>query len=273
MRHSLFVTVVTAAALAIAVSAPAEEAALFPEPLHLTRSVTDPISGATHRIDEYYSGSRVIFIRGDRTTITDYATRLVIEIDRRAGTFSRTSFEAMARARQDLGPVAREVPARRSDSVGELRAVRASRRNVANRMAEVWIVEMPADRSDGLARIEVSIDPSTRISAAAVEVMAGARFPNRGGAIPAVVMEVAERSRQADGDRSSYALPVEQIVTWTIDDEEIRLVTRVDGIDSELPPAGLIVIPDGAREVDAHLVVMQRMLDELDSLPGLENDR
>lgn len=260
----------TAAALAIAVSASAGEAALFPEPLHLTRSITDPISGTTHRIDEYYGGNRVIVIRGDRTTITDYATQLIIEIDRRAGTFSRTSFEAIARAREDLGPIAREVKVGRNDSSGELRPVRAAPRNVANRMAETWVVEMPAGRFSGLTRVEVSIDRSIRISAAAAEVMAGARFPNRGGVISDVVMDV---SSPAESDRRSHALSVEQIVTWSIDGEELRLVTRVDRIDSELPSAELVAIPEGAREIEGDLVAMQRMHRELDSLPGVENRR
>ena len=49
---------------AIATAASAAET-LFPSPLHLTRRITDPLSGATSIVvEEYCSGNRVVTIQG-----------------------------------------------------------------------------------------------------------------------------------------------------------------------------------------------------------------
>ena len=88
-----------AALLLAALSLPALAAGpLFPAPLHLTRQVQDPISERTTVFDEYASGNRLISVRGSRTSIADYEKGELIEIDRDAGTYSVTRFDAIARA-------------------------------------------------------------------------------------------------------------------------------------------------------------------------------
>ena len=47
---------------------------IFSAPLHLTREVTDPISGRIDVIDEYCVGNRMVSVarKGERVSIADY---------------------------------------------------------------------------------------------------------------------------------------------------------------------------------------------------------
>src|SRR4051794_27842202 len=78
--------------------------ALFPTPLHITRQVHDSISGKTAVLEEYAYGNRLIAVRGAKTSIADYEKGELIEIDRDAGTYSVTRFDAVARANQIVNP-------------------------------------------------------------------------------------------------------------------------------------------------------------------------
>ncbi|HYC62645.1 MAG TPA: hypothetical protein VEK79_24050 [Thermoanaerobaculia bacterium] len=71
---------------------------LFRQPRHFTRRIDDPISGTARLIEEYCAGNQVVTISGDSVAIADYAKQELIEIDRAAGTYSITSFDAIARA-------------------------------------------------------------------------------------------------------------------------------------------------------------------------------
>src|SRR5256885_7970202 len=74
-------------------------AALFEQPLHVTRSIEEPLTGTTATIDEYYLGSRAVTVRGERTVIVDYDKREITEIGRANGTYPVTRFEQVAAAR------------------------------------------------------------------------------------------------------------------------------------------------------------------------------
>ena len=78
----------------------AAERVLFPEPLHITRELSDPVTDKTTVIDEYCHGNRVVSVSGRRTAIADYGKGEITEIDFAAGTYSITKFEQIARAHE-----------------------------------------------------------------------------------------------------------------------------------------------------------------------------
>ena len=82
----------------LSVPAAFASAPLFPTPLHITRQVHDSISGKTAVLDEYAYGNRLISIRGAQTSIADYEKNELTQIDRNAGTYSITRFDALAKA-------------------------------------------------------------------------------------------------------------------------------------------------------------------------------
>src|SRR5258708_10883545 len=92
-------TVVALLATSLVTSMISAATVLFPTPLHLTRTVEDPLSGTSSTIDEYYSANRVVTVRGDRTVIVDYERREVTEIDHANATYSVTTFDDVANAR------------------------------------------------------------------------------------------------------------------------------------------------------------------------------
>ena len=49
----------------------AAQAVLFPQPVHLTRQITDPFAAAPVVVEQYCYGNRVVTVRGARTTIAD----------------------------------------------------------------------------------------------------------------------------------------------------------------------------------------------------------
>src|SRR5881392_3584938 len=72
---------------------------LFPQPMHLTRVVDNPLrGGGSSVIEEFYIANRVISVSGDRTVIADYERNEMTEIDRAEGTYSVTTFAALADA-------------------------------------------------------------------------------------------------------------------------------------------------------------------------------
>ena len=83
---------------------------LFPVPLHLSRSVDDPLSRSTTTVDEYCVGNRIIAIHGDRTSIADYGKSELLEIDRGKGTYSITRFDELAKAWARNGDARRAAP-------------------------------------------------------------------------------------------------------------------------------------------------------------------
>ena len=71
----------------------AAEKPLFPSPLHITRELSNPVSGTTTVIDEYCQGNRVVAVSGQKTAIADYDKGVITEIDFAGGTYSVTKFE------------------------------------------------------------------------------------------------------------------------------------------------------------------------------------
>src|SRR5262249_19824386 len=177
-RMRLRSTIAIVIALALP-SAAVEAAALFTKPLHITRSIDEPLSGKTIVVEQYCFGSRVVTIRGDHTIIADYDHREITEIDRANATYSVTKFEEFAATRP-----ARQV--RKSDAVAVVREGSARR---GGRNVELFSVDDP-----GL-RMEIAVDASIDLSRDAFDVMIGAAYPASGGAEADLARGAARISR------------------------------------------------------------------------------
>jgi hypothetical protein len=147
---------------------------LFPEPRHFTRRIEDPISGTTSVREEYCAGNQVVTIDGDAVAIADYAKQQLIEIDRAAGTYSVTRFEAIARANPQ--------PRRKVSSA--------------------------AIKADDV-KVDIRVDPSVALSRNAVEVLIGAAYPNPRRPEHDAILG---RTRGLSADSATYALPIEQTI-------------------------------------------------------------
>ncbi len=239
---------------------------LFDEPLHLTRQVSDPISKTTSSVEEYCVGNRVISIRDSRTSIADYDKGELTEIDRAKGTYSVTSFDAIAWSL----PEASISSARKSGAAQAPELTDVGVRPVGNRGGRAFtaqIVEPNASR-----KVEIVVDQQLKLSREAVEVLVGAAFPLRRSAENEIAIAAAGRDRAAGktgpGPARDHALPLEQTVTWEIDGETLRVDNRVVRVGSELPAPDLIAIPPGAQLVESEIVLRKKMLEELDRLPS-----
>jgi hypothetical protein len=253
-------------ALSLPASAQAPARLLFDEPLHLTREVTDPISGTISKLDEYCAGNRVVSVRDSRTSIADYAAGTLTEIDRAKGTYSVTSFDAIARAL----PEVTSTPFSRSGNAQAAEISEAGIRTIGGRGGRAFtsrVVDMGGSRT-----IEVVIDDQLKLSREAVEVLLGAAFPLNGSKESDVALAAAARdnasARAGSGHRRDHSLPIEQTVTFESEGESLRMQSRVTRVGNELPPSELIAIPPGARLVESDIILRKRMLDEADRLPG-----
>lgn len=239
---------------------------LFDEPLHLTRQVTDPISGTTSSVEEYCAGNRVVSIREGRTSIADYDKSELVEIDRAKGTYSVTSFDAIARSLPD----APSASARKSGGAQIPELTDNGVRPVGNRGGRAF--EARIDDAQASRRVEVVVDQQMKVTREAVEVLVGAAFPLRRSIEGDIALAAAGRERGAGklGARlpRDHALPLEQTVTWTVDGDTLRVVNRIVRVGNELPPADLIAIPPGAQLVESEIVLRKKMLEELDRLPS-----
>jgi hypothetical protein len=204
----------------------AAERVLFPEALHITRELSDPVSRKTTVIDEYCHGNRVVSVSGRRTAIADYAKNELTEIDFAAGTYSITKFEEIARAHEKNGNGA--------EAIGDKRAVR------------------------------VSFDAQKKMSREAVEALMGIGYPNRPDPAAALVLDRSQRGISTNAAGPEYRLPLEHVVRVEVDGETLETRNIVKRIGGELPPLDLITIPPGAKLVESKTVAMQRLLEELD---------
>ncbi|MBI2215061.1 MAG: hypothetical protein HYU52_15540 [Acidobacteria bacterium] len=250
--------------LVTAAQAPARP--LFVEPLHLTRQLSDPISGTTSTLDEYCHGDRVVSIRDSRASIADYAKSTLTEIDHAKGTYSVTSFDAIARALPD----ASGASARTSATAQRPELTDVGVRPVGNRGGRAFQARI-AD-PQGSRTIDVVVDQQLKLTREAVEVLVGAAFPLRRSIEGDVAIAAAGRDRAAgksgSGLAGDHALPLEQTVTWEIDGETLRIENRIVRVGNELPPPDLIAIPPGAQLVESDIVLRKTMLEELDRLPS-----
>jgi hypothetical protein len=209
-------------------------AVLFPAPLHLTREVTDPITGGTSVIEEYCHGNRVVAVSGQRTAIAEHDQGVLTVIDFEAGTYSVTKFDDLAKAWAE--------PERTAAS--------------------------PAPA----APMQVKGDQRHLLSRDAVEVLLGLAYPARRDAgSDAAVASLRSKERRivsnaaaAGNEAADYALPLEQILQIDAGGETVEVRNTVVRIGSELAPAEVLTVPPGARLVESTAVGARRMLEELD---------
>lgn len=257
---------------------------LFPEPLHLTRAVEDPLSRETTVVEEFYLANRVISVAGDRTVIADYDRSEVIEIDRAEGTYSVTPFAAIAAAAtKPMHAIATQESEERwtiEKTVGAKTDARSARPNAE------FFSATPRQRGD-IRRMEVAVDRSVTLTRDALDVIIGAAYPNERPAEAEVYVRAAAAPRGGGRTQTTtnsttpaaerYALPVEESVTYDAGSTEIVRRTRVTRIGKETPVTALLTVPPGARLVESRRAQTRRMLDELDSIPSAgskpSNDR
>ncbi len=261
------------AVCAFALMGQTERKAIFSEPLHLVKEIEDPLSGVTMTVDEYFVGNRTIAINGDRVAISDYGEGTITEIDHAAGTYSIATFEAIAEARQLM----RVNTSRRLAAESLPRHEMVAPRKVAGRVAETFRTTFEEGE---LRRVEVSFDPQIELSREAIDVITGAAWPNEPGRAS---LAAAEMARKSDGSirtssagssaASRYRLPLAETLEFELDGERLELVTRTVRVDRDLPPSEQITIPADARKVEAHLIRIQKMSEELDRLPGTKEQR
>lgn len=249
-------------ALAAALVAPEARAAevLFPAPLHLTRTIDDPISKTRTVVEEYCYGNRVIAIRGPLTSIADYEKGELTQIDRDRGTYSVTTFETIAkgqRANANVDAVSKPEP-----KGTEMRA---------GKLADIFEARAADGASTRLIRVGVSREIA--LSRDALEVIIGSRYPNRRGEEHSIAIEAATPREKSGGIRAAsasnrdYALPLEQSVDYEIDGETLRLRNVVTRVGHELPPSELITPPPGATLVESEHGKLEDRLREVDTLP------
>ena len=240
---------------------------LFPQALHLTRTIETPFS-ATATVDEYLAGNRVVTVSEDRTVIADYDQQTVTEISRRAGTYSVTRFDELARAAQ-AERKGSAVSATSADGCDVTDSDRPAGRDRGN-----YTVARPA-KPAAIVEIQVGSDPSVQLSREAVEVLLGAAYPQRESLEANVALRAIER-RGGGGRRTqsaganaaqpeTLALPVEQAVTYSMGErDQVVVRNRVTRVGNELPPPDAITIPAGAKQVPSPAVETRRRLEELE---------
>ena len=253
-------------------SAPARAAApLFPEPQHLTRVVETPFAERS-TVDEYLIGNRVITVSADHTVIVDYDQQTVTQITPKAGTYSITRFDQLARAaqasRRGLSAAAPK-PAANDWDVRE--SIRPNGRDRGD-----YTIARPSKPSP-IVEVQVGVDPTILLSREAVEVLLGATYPNNESVESAVAMRAisrrnggAERRVQSQAASSAselLALPIEQAITYaTGDGEDVVVRNRVTRVGRELPPPEALAIPAGAKLIASPAVETQRRLEELEQV-------
>lgn len=242
----------------------AAQTALFPQPVHLTRQITDPFAAAPIVVEQFCYGNRVVTIRGARTTIADYERNELTEIDRDAATYSITSFEDVAKATAGPHTAATKATPKKKNWTVRAKAQRASR---LGRNADVY--ELSREDVMETETIEVSVDRSVELSPAAAEVVLGIAYPANKHADAEAVMNVARKKRDAVGTDSTsssdtVALPVEQITRIDVEGERLEMRDLVVHIDAALPEPALLAIPPNAKRIESRLTQRTRVLEELD---------
>ena len=240
---------------------------LFPRPLHLTRRIEDPVSHSTATVHEYCAGDQVITIGGEKIAIADHGRQELTEIDRAAGTYSVTTFAALAEASMALTPLA-------GGRVAPMTANR-ERWTVMPRSSDAFEIKFTVDAAGGPAKMDVTLDRNVQLSKAALEVLIGASFPHPRGDVHEAILNVASNATGGSGRRpiannvdASYALPIEQSVTFTLDGETITVKSTVIDVRAEVAPPGMVTIPPGARRIESNAVRLARELREADQLPN-----
>lgn len=271
------------ALLALGASAWCVEAApsraLFPNNLHLTRQVQDPLSGTAVTIEEYCSGNRMVAVSGDRTVVVDYDKQEITEIDRRAGTYSVSRFSDIASLATEAGGAS----SRKQSAAATSGAAPRERwkvtpqgvRGAAGRSVEQFEF---LDEGEVRRKVDVGIDRSVPLTREAVEVLIGAAYPNtpreehepvlRASAARAEGRGLAATdSTAATEDKPTYGLPVTQAFTFSDSGTELTFRSTITRVGAEAVPAEALLIPPGAKRVESPASAVRRQLRELDH-PG-----
>ncbi len=251
-------------------------APLFPQSLHLTRVVDAPSGGQQTVVEEYYFGSKVVSVVGQHTVIADYEKHEITDIDRAASTYSVTSFEDVAQSTSATQAGVRATKA----AAPEAWPLRSASRRGSVARAEYFESE-PVTKSE-LKKVEVGVDSSVRLSRDALEVMVGAAYPRSRTDAAEIVIRAAGShagagasrvASDATGGAETYALPVDQTVTYDLNGKSTELRNRVTRIANELPPADVLAIPNGAKLVESAAVQTRHVLEQLDAKPAPANNR
>lgn len=243
-----------------------EAAPLFPEPLHLRREIHDPISGTATTVDEYCSGNRIVTVQGSRVVIADYERNEMIEVDHSAATYSITAFTDLARAIASLP----QAVGTRAAETSEPRSV-GLRKSLDGRQLDAY--EFSRTDGDETMTIEVAVDRQVAVSAAAVEALIGAAFPNRRTFAHEATLRAAATTTSNPGRRLQtdavpmFALPTDQSITYVTRGEALTFRSTVVDIDRKKPPPEILLIPPGATRVESKRITVPRMLEEIDEIP------
>lgn len=236
----------------------AAEEALFPDPLHLTRRITDPFSEQPVMVEEFCQGSRIVSVVGPVTAIADYAAGTLTRIDRDARTFSVTSFAELARSRS-AGKVKQPVVSQQPWKVSS-----SGRGDVGGRATERVVLERRVD--GGRHELEIAADPLVLISRTAAEALLGFSFPATPRADEAELIFGA-LSKGGGGSRSSpqaIGLPLAQIERFWSEGQELESRNEVLRAGSELIDPRLLEVPAGSVRVELEQLDVWRKLEEVD---------
>ena len=254
--------------------------ALFPNNLHLTRQVQDPLSGTAVTIEEYCSGNRMVAVSGDRTVVVDYDKQEITEIDRRAGTYSVSRFSDIAGlAAESGGATSRRQSAAATTGPAARERWKVTPQGV--RGAAGRSVEQFEFVDDGELRrkVDVGVDRSVPLTREAVEVLIGAAYPNTPREEHEPVLRAAAARTEGRGlaatdadaaaaeDKPTYGLPVTQAFTFSDSGTELTFRSTITRVGAETAPAEALLIPPGAKRVESPASAVRRQLRELDH-PG-----
>jgi hypothetical protein len=238
---------------------------LFPQPLHIVRRIEDPVAKTTLTVHEYCAGDRIVTVNGARVAIADYGRQTLTEIDKDAGTYSVTRFEEIAAGHNALAP-------KRNDHADDWKTTPIGmKRAQSGRSADAFELV----RNDH--KIELSVDRSTRVSRAALDVLIGAAYPfTRRSEHEAIVRaagggrerSVTAMSAGSAAPAETFALPVEQVFTIEVAGELLTMRNAVLEIRNEPPPDDVQRIPPGATLVESRTTRAARELRDLDQLPS-----
>jgi hypothetical protein len=237
--------------------------ALFPQPLHLTRRIEDPVSHTTTTVEEYCAGDQIITVTGEHISIADHGKQEVTEINRADGTYSVTSFADLARAESSFSRP-RTTPKVSANSTRPWTVART-----ADHAAVTF-----SDSTAGPSTMDLRFDDRVRLSKAAFEVLIGAAFPHHRSQVHEALLGAGEHPGGSQrivtngAATEDYAIPVEQTLTFDVDGDKLTVRNTVLEIRTELAPPGTATIPPGSRLVESHAIRLARELRQADELPG-----
>lgn len=262
----------------------ASSTVLFPKPLHLVRTIEDPLARGASTVHEYCVGNQVITVNGSRVAVADYDKQQLTEIDREAGTYSVTPFDEIAKANAKMNPPRRAAVATSSARAGAAASDAATwkatqvgaRAAASGRSLDGW--QLVRGEAGEKTTIEVGIDRRVALSRDAVEVLVGASYPNVRREEHDALLNASsgrpETTRRQPMTNSAatadvqYGLPMEQVFTFESQGERIAVRNTVREVKEELPPPELLIIPPGSKLVESHTSQLMRELREADELPG-----